>query len=133
MRIKNGKFGGFRKEYFLNNASAQSVWNQISTSRGLSEWFAPKVDITGNDIHIFWDEVGDDRKALIVKREPKQCIKWIWDDDPNSYISLEIVYTELSHTISLIVDDHDEGLDPETLEELWANHIERLLGTLGLS
>lgn len=133
MRKTNGKSSGFSREYFLDNASAQSVWNQISTSRGLSEWFAPRVDITGNDIHIFWDEKGDDRKALIVKRDPKKLIKWVWDDDHNSYISMEIVYTELSRTISLLVDDHDESMEPETLEELWANHLERLLATLGLN
>lgn len=128
-----GKPIGFQKEYFLDSASAQSVWNQISTSRGLSEWFAPKVDITGDSVHIFWDDEGDDRKAHITKREPKKVITWVWDDDPNSYISMEIVFTELSRTISLLVDDHDEGMDPDTLEGLWENHLERLLWTLGLS
>ncbi|MDN4753685.1 START-like domain-containing protein [Porphyromonadaceae bacterium W3.11] len=133
MRKSNVKFSGYRKEFFLDSASAQSVWNQISTSRGLSEWFAPMVDITGNDLHVYWDDAGDDRKALIVKLEPQRLIKWVWTDDPDSYLSMEIVFTELSRTISLLVDDHDEGLDPETLDELWTNHMERLLSTLGLS
>lgn len=130
---KGDKKVGFQQELFMNRASAQSVWNQISTSRGLSEWFAPKVDITGDRIHIFWDDKGDERVGTITRRDPKRRIVWQWDDEPESFLSMEIIETELSHSLSLLVNDHDEGLDTETLEGLWENHFERLLNTLGLS
>ena len=123
---------GFRREYLLGSASPKSVWNQISTTRGLSEWFAPEVEVFGLRVHVFWDRKGDDREASIVEGHEGRLIKWVWDDDPSSYLSMEIVSTELSHTISLLVDDHDRGLSPETLEALWESHIEKLKVSLGL-
>ena len=123
---------GFRKEYLFGGASAKSIWNQISTSRGLSEWFAPKVEVYGVDVHVYWDDMGDDRAGTIVEAKDGILIKWTWDDDPKSYLSMEVVTTELSHTISLLVDDHDRGLDPKTLEALWENHIDKLKNTLGV-
>lgn len=129
---KGGKQIGFQKEYFLNTASAHSIWNQISTARGLSEWFAPRVDITQDIIHIYWDEHGDDRVATINKRVVDKVIEWRWNDDPDSYIRMEIVTGELSNSTSLLVNDHDKGLDRETLEQIWIAHEERLYTSLGI-
>lgn len=123
---------GFTKEYFLNTASPHSIWNQISTARGLSEWFAPRVDITKKSIHIFWDDVGDDRLGTIHKFIPNKLIEWRWNDDPDSYIRMEIVTTELSNSTSLLVDDHDRGLERETLRQIWETHEERLYASLGI-
>ena len=57
---------GFKIEIDLDNASPKSVWNQISTARGLSEWIAPRVDVSLRKIHVFWDETGDDRSATVT-------------------------------------------------------------------
>lgn len=128
------KQAGFQKEYFLDRASPKSIWNQISTSRGLSEWFAPKVDINAQGkIHIFWDDKGDDRIATITERTKDKVIQWNWDDEPQCYIRMEIVSTELSKSTSLIVTDYDLALEQETLENIWAAHEERLFYTLGVS
>lgn len=132
-RQSNERGRGFQREYFLKTASAHSIWNQISTARGLSEWFAPRVDITKNTIHIFWDEQGDDRVATIHKREIDKLIEWRWNDDPDSYIRMEINTTELSNSASLNVVDYDKGLDPNTLEQIWEIHEERLYASLGIS
>ena len=129
---KNNSAVGFRKEYFLSTASPHSIWNQISTGIGLSAWFAPRVDITRNTIHIFWDEVGDDRVATIHKQEKDKLIEWRWNDDPESYIRMEIVTTEISPSASLLVTDYDKGLDIESLEQIWAVHEERLYASLGI-
>lgn len=128
----SNKATGFRKEYFLKTASPHSIWNQISTARGLSEWFAPRVDITKNTIHIFWDEQGDDREATIHKREADKLFEWRWNDDPESFIRMEIVTTELSTSASLLVTDYDRGLELESLEQIWELHEERLYSSLGI-
>ena len=134
MSQKSGtvKGEGFRKEYFMGGASPRSVWNQISTSRGLSEWFAPKVDIFVDRVHVYWDQQGDDREGTIETRKEGSVIKWVWNDDPESFLSMKVVSTELSHVTSLLVDDHDRSLSPVTLEALWEVHIEKLKATLGI-
>ncbi len=124
---------GFKHEFLLDNASPKSIWNQISTATGLSEWFAPRVDIVGDEIHVFWDEEGDDRRATITESDFKHLIKWVWDDDPESFMIFEIVVTELSGVTSLIVEDHDISMETSTLARLWDNHIDQLKNSLGLS
>lgn len=127
------KGAGFKHEFLLDNASAKSIWNQISTSTGLSEWFAPRVDVIGDMVHVFWDEKGDDRKATINELDFKHLIQWTWDDDPRSFLRMEIVVTELSGVTSLLVEDHDISMDEKTLAYLWDNHIEHLKSSLGLA
>ncbi|MDO5035748.1 MAG: START-like domain-containing protein [Porphyromonas sp.] len=123
---------GLVHEYLFDRASVRSIWNEISTSRGLTEWFAEKVDIYGDDIHIYWDLKGDDRSGKIVEFEAPFKIKWVWDDDLDSFVSMEIVETELSRTVSLLVEDHDLNMERETLDYIWENHIEKLMASLGL-
>lgn len=131
-QAKQMKELGFRREYLLNQASVLSLWNEITTPQGLSEWFAEQVDITGKEVHVFWDLYGDDRQATIVELNEPQIIKWIWDDDPKSFLSMEILQTELSKTVSLLVEDYDINMERGTLERIWEGHIEKLMSALGL-
>lgn len=124
---------GFEIEIDLDNASPKSVWNQISTARGLSEWIAPRVDVSLRKIHVFWDETGDDRSATVTDLKKGEYIQWNWNDCPTSYVRMEIVVSELSHFVSLMVNDHDEHLEPATLQKIWANHRRKLRLSLGLS
>lgn len=124
---------GFTIEIDLDNASPKSVWNQISTARGLSEWIAPRVDVSLRKIHVFWDETGDDRSATVTDLKKGEYIQWNWNDCPTSYVRMEIVVSELSHFVSLMVNDHDEHLEPATLQKIWANHRRKLRLSLGLS
>ena len=124
---------GFKLEIDLDNASPKCVWNQISTARGLSEWIAPRVDVSLRKIHVFWDETGDDRSATVTYLKKGEYIQWNWNDCPTSYVRMEIVVSELSHFVSLMVNDHDEHLEPATLQKIWANHRRKLRLSLGLS
>ncbi|MDO4695258.1 START-like domain-containing protein [Porphyromonas sp.] len=131
MNTRNNRIG-HQDEYVLNRASVRSVWNQITTSKGLSEWFAPNVRIDSKNIYVEWDKLGDRRDGTITEIEKDKLIKWVWNDDKNSYLSIEIVKTELTSTVSILVDDHDVGMDPLTLEQLWERHIEELRHSLGI-
>lgn len=131
MNAKEDRFG-YRNEYVLNRASVRSVWNQLTTSKGLSEWFAPNVRIDSKNIRVEWDEMGDHREGTITNIEKEKLIKWTWNDDRKSYLSMEIIKTELTSTVSLLIDDHDTEMDPLTLEQLWERHIEELRHSLGL-
>lgn len=123
----------FRHEYILNRASVRSIWNQLTTPKGLSEWFAPNVQINRTKVYVEWDEHGEDyREGSIISSEHEKSIKWTWDDNQKSYISMEIVKTELTSTVSLIIEDHDEDMDTPTLERLWERHIEALRHSLGI-
>ena len=77
---------GFKIEIDLDNASPKSVWNQISTARGLSEWIAPRVDVSLRKIHVFWDETGDDRSATVTDLKKGEYI-------PVSYTHLTLPTT----------------------------------------
>lgn len=123
---------GYQNEYILNRASVRSIWNQLTTSKGLSEWFAPNVLVDSKSIRVEWDKLGDYREGTITNIENEKLIKWVWNDDKQSYLSMEIIKTELTSTVSLLVDDHDIDMDTLTLEQLWERHIEELRHSLGI-
>lgn len=123
---------GYSTEIVLGQASVRSVWNQIATDHGLSEWLAPNVKIIGDKIQVDWDGDGNHRTGRILSRQEDMGIKWEWTDDPASYFSMTIVKTELSATTSLIVEDCDLSMEVELLEDIWNYHTIRLKRSLGV-
>ena len=41
-------------EYVLNQVSRRSLWNHLTTSAGLSAWFADKVTVINMDKYTFY-------------------------------------------------------------------------------
>lgn len=117
-------------EYIIH-ASLPLLYEFITTSSGLSEWFADDVNIKGSVYSFLWDGARQEAKVLALKEN--KFIRFQWTDrSPNTYFEFRIEKNELTEELSLIIVDFAESADEmNSLEVLWQGQISRLMKVLG--
>ena len=118
-------------EYVLNRISKSSLWTCLSTSNGLSEWFADTVSNQGNIFTFFWR--GHSSEAELISVNPMMSIRFRWlEESPDTYFEFNIHHTELTgnHTLEII-----DFADLDEIEEaiaLWDSQVKILRRKLGV-
>ena len=117
---------------FPINSSVNILYNRLSSSSGLSEWFADDVMIDDKIFTFFWD--GSDQKAKRLKLKMNQFIRFKWEDNDTQedYFEFLIQVDELTSDVSLIITDFAEDeQDQEEQTELWNKQISVLKRAIG--
>ena len=117
---------------FPINSSVNILYNRLSSSSGLSEWFADDVMIDDKKFTFFWD--GSKQEAKLLKLKMNQFIrfKWMENDTTEDYFEFLIQVDEMTLDVSLIITDFAEDeQDQEEQTELWNKQISVLKGAIG--
>ena len=119
-------------EYHLKSASINVLWNTIGTSYGLSEWFATKVQVSGETYVFTWDN--HEQTANLLNIKPLEYIRFQWehDEDTDYYFELRIIKHELAGNLSMLVTEFIDPADKEDEILLWDKHIVDLRRKLGV-
>ncbi|MCQ2230983.1 MAG: START-like domain-containing protein [Paludibacteraceae bacterium] len=122
----------FLLEYSFGHVSASVLWNSISTTSGLSCWFADKVYQEGDAIHFVWGKTEVQKAEILLHRNGSYIrYHWLDDENPKSYFELKILCDELTMDVILVVTDFCEADEKEEAIELWNNQIDALKKALG--
>lgn len=136
MRIlkKTGKMKKekFHIEYILGKVSRRSLWNQLTTSMGLSAWFAERVTIHGNVYAFWWNKEAQRARAVEEVHEERIRYHWLEDEDENAYFEFIIHYVELTGTTALEITDFAEPDEKSDSIDLWDTQVGTLKRTLGI-
>jgi uncharacterized protein YndB with AHSA1/START domain len=120
-------------EYHLSRAAINPVWNLISDSHGLSDWFADEVTENNGVFTFRW---GKDhlQEAVLKKRKEQSYIRFQWKDDEKSdyYFEIRLQFQELTRDLTLIITDFAEPSEIDDLKLLWQQQIETLCRKLGM-
>ena len=117
---------------FPINSSVNILYNRLSSSSGLSEWFADDVMIDDKIFTFFWD--GSEQEAKLLKLKMNQFIRFKWEDNDTQedYFEFLIQVDELTSDVSLIITDFAEDeQDQEEQTELWNKQISVLKRAIG--
>ncbi|MDO4229390.1 MAG: START-like domain-containing protein [Capnocytophaga sp.] len=115
---------------FVIHASPQMLYQYISTSSGLSEWYADNVNSRGEIYTFIWD--GSEEKAKLLRKKLDESIKFRWlDSEDDSYFEMKIVVDDITGDVSLIVVDFALADDLEESKMLWENQVNELKHILG--
>lgn len=120
----------FEIEYPLRSSN-KVLFNSLSTSDGLQEWFADEVNIK-NGIYTFtWD--GEEESARLITKKANESIKFQWenDDDDDSYFEFSIKTDPITKDVALIVTDFAEEDEISDSTFHWDNSINNLKKKLG--
>lgn len=123
----NGKF----ELEFVVHASAEMIYEFISTPSGLSEWFCDDLNIRNGIYTFIWDDTM--QQARLLKTVELQLVRFQWVDKVDgSYFELRIQRDDLTNDISLMITDFAETVaERESSKLLWNNQVEKLLHVLG--
>jgi hypothetical protein len=119
-------------EYQLKTASIQVLWNSISTSLGLSEWFADKVKDKDDKFTFTWENF--QQNAALISKKSNSHIRFQWEEDLNSdrFFELKITSLEVTGGLALIVTDFAEDDEKDDMILLWNKQIEVLRRKTGI-
>ena len=107
------------------------LYEFLSTSSGLQEWFADFVESRGNEFTFGW--VGSDQeKATLIEFEELVFVRFRWHKSlPNEYFEFRITHTEISDQTVLVIYDFAEKNEMKDQIKLWEYQAKDLLHRLG--
>jgi len=122
----------FHIEFIFEKASRNSLWEYISTSAGLAEWFADSVVVDGKLFTFQWDNHSSE--AEVIGLSPFNFIRfhWLEDENPEIFFEFRLHRIELTGGIALEIFDFAEKSEVESSVVLWETQIRTLKRVLGL-
>ena len=123
----NGKF----ELEFVVHASADMLYEFLSTPSGLSEWFCDDLNIRNGIYTFIWED--QLQQARLLKTIEVQLVRFQWvDKTDGSYFEFRIQRDDLTNDISLIITDFADSVsERESAKLLWHSQIEKLMHVIG--
>jgi uncharacterized protein YndB with AHSA1/START domain len=112
-------------------SSVKILYQCLSTSSGLSEWFADDVTIKREYAKFVWD--GQEEEGKVIAKRTDQFIRFQLDGDEGSdyYFEFAIKTDPLTGDVALIVTDFVEDDEEEAQILLWETQVNELRHKLG--
>ena len=121
----------FNIEYLLDKVSINNLWPRLSTSFGLSEWFAEDVTESGNQFIFYWES--HPSEAELIGSNPLVYVRFRWmEEDPSTYFEFRLHKVEVTGSWILEVTDVAEKDEKDVAITLWNTQIKVLKRKLGL-
>jgi len=116
---------------FTVRSSVKILYQCLSTSSGLSEWFADDVTIKKDQAKFEWD--GSVEEAVVVSKKADEFIRYqmLEDEGTDYYFEFAIKIDALTGDVALIITDFVEEDEEEEQRLLWESQIGELKHILG--
>ena len=106
------------------------LYEFLSTSSGLQEWFAEKVEDSDGIFSFSWS--GSAEEAEVLEKEENKFIKFHWIDSPKEeYFEFSIEKSEVTNLTILVINDFAEKKDIKDQSQLWEAQVKELFHRLG--
>jgi uncharacterized protein YndB with AHSA1/START domain len=116
---------------FPVRCSPTILWEFISTSAGLQEWFADKVSEWEGVFSFVWSGAPAD-KAQVLDSDEEVFIKFRWlHFGKEEYLEFRIMQTDISNQTVLVISDFAEKDDIKDQTQLWTYQVKELFHRLG--
>jgi uncharacterized protein YndB with AHSA1/START domain len=119
----------FSLEYPVR-CSPTILYEFLSTSSGLQEWFADKVDDQDGVFSFSWN--GSEETAEVMAQEEERFIRFHWSHAPaDEYFEFSIEKSEVTNQTILVIKDFAEKRDIKDQSMLWDHQVKDLFHRLG--
>lgn len=118
---------------FPIKASPHLLYQYISTSSGLAEWFADDVISRGQIYTFIWGDSEEKAKMVQKKQDEKTKFRWLDEDnqETENVFEFKIDLDELTFDVTLIITDMAEEDEVEDQKLLWQNQVNDLKKIIG--
>ncbi|RYZ23205.1 MAG: ATPase [Chitinophagaceae bacterium] len=115
---------------FPVRCSPTILYEFLSTSSGLQEWFADKVDDQDNVFTFGWN--GSEDTAEVLEKEEDKYIRFHWSHAPKEeYFEFRIEKSEVSNQTILVIKDFADKKEIKDQSALWNHQVKDLFHRLG--
>ena len=110
--------------------SPQILYEFLSTSTGLQEWFADKVEDQDGRFSFAWN--GSSEEAEVVESEENKSIRFHWLNSPkDEYFEFSIDKSEVTNQTILVINDFADKKEIKDQSQLWEAQVKDLFHRLG--
>ncbi len=111
-------------------SSPNILFEFLSTSSGLQEWFADSVDDQDGVFSFSWN--GDEETAEVIDSEEDKFIRFHWSHAPKGeYFEFRIEKSEVTNQTILIINDFAEKKEIKDQTRLWDHQLKDLFHRIG--
>jgi uncharacterized protein YndB with AHSA1/START domain len=115
---------------FPIRCSPTILYEFLSTSSGLQEWFADKVDDQDGIFYFSWS--GSEETAEVLEKEEDRYIRFHWSHAPKEeYFEFRIEKSEVTNQTILVINDFAEKKEIKDQSRLWDHQVKDLFHRLG--
>ncbi len=123
----------FKVEYDMGTISPNVLWTYLSTSQGLENWFADKVNNIGKKFTFEWDKTTQCADQIGCRTGVFVKFRWEEESESKAYFEFRIHQIELTGNTILEINDFAEDDEKDEQTELWNLQVENLKHKLGLA
>ncbi len=106
------------------------LYDFLSTSSGLQEWFADKVDDQDGLFSFIWN--GTEETAEVLASEDEKFIRFHWSHAPKEeFFEFSIEKSEVTNQTILVIKDFAEKKEIKDQSMLWDHQVKDLFHRLG--
>jgi uncharacterized protein YndB with AHSA1/START domain len=110
--------------------SPSILYEFLSTSTGLQEWFADKVEDQDGVFSFAWN--GSEEEAEVVESEENKSIRFHWLNSPtDEYFEFSIEKSEVTNQTILVINDFADKKEIKDQSRLWETQVKDLFHRLG--
>ncbi len=110
--------------------SPSILYEFLSTSTGLQEWFADKVEDQNGLFSFAWN--GSAEEAEVLQSEENKSIRFHWLTAPSEeYFEFSIEKSEVTNQTILIINDFADKKEIKDQSRLWETQVKELFHRLG--
>jgi hypothetical protein len=116
---------------FLMKTSPRVLEDKLTSAAGLGEWFADKVNSSGDIFEFSWNGSTDKAKLIFLKPGSKIRFKWLSDEDEESYFEMSYTTDSMTNIVALSITDFAEEEDLDDSKLVWEKSVQDLIRLLG--
>ncbi|HEY8689256.1 MAG TPA: START-like domain-containing protein [Chitinophagaceae bacterium] len=106
------------------------LYEFLSSTTGLQEWFADKVDERDGLYSFSWN--GSSEEAEVIESEENKFIRYHWLNSPkDEYFEFKIDKSEVTNLTILTITDFAEKKEIKDQSQLWETQVKDLFYRLG--
>jgi uncharacterized protein YndB with AHSA1/START domain len=106
------------------------LYEFLSTSSGLQEWFADKVSDSDGVFNFTWS--GSTENAEVLEKEENKYIRFHWEESPkDEYFEFRIEKSEVTNQTILVINDFAEKKEIADQSLLWESQVKELFHRIG--
>ncbi|MEO6684160.1 MAG: START-like domain-containing protein [Ginsengibacter sp.] len=108
------------------------LYEFLSTSSGLQEWFADKVEDSDGHFKFSWSGSTHSENAQVLEKEENKFIRFQWDGSPeNEYFEFSIEKSEVTNQTILVIHDFADKKEIKDQSQLWESQVKDLFHRIG--
>lgn len=108
------------------------LYEFLSTSSGLQEWFADKVEDTDGLFKFYWSGSNTPENARVVEKEENRFIRFHWLEAPDDeFFEFSIQKSEVTNQTILVIHDFAEKKEIKDQSMLWESQVNDLIHRIG--